>query len=299
MSEGEGGEGGGNEGGGGAPDLGAMLGGGSGGDPGGDPGGQPGGPAPIEWANGYDADVAAFIGNKGWDSPLKAVQSYQNLEKLHGKGADSLVAIPDWANGDQVAEFNARMGVLAEGSEFNTPEVAVGENVLEADVLQAASVAMGHRPDQHEAFAKWAGEYLSSVNQANTEAIETRDVAEQVSLEKEWGSALETKTKAATRAVERFGIAAEDISLIQKEWGYAKTMKFLAGIGTGLGEHQRGDENDPPGGPPNSGLTPAEAHARLKEQNQDSAFYAKLQAGDRTAVAEREALKTIAYRREG
>lgn len=255
-------------------------------------------PARPEWATTLDDDSFSMIQNKGWDraeDPIGSiVKAYQNLERLRGVSADKLAKIPNWDNQDEVAEFRARLGVPEAADQYESPEVWVGENQLNAGELAPISLALGHTPQQHAQFAQAVGEYLGAVQVQQQEARNAQLSAEKVELERAWGPALEENMLAANRAKERFGISDEQVDAFESAIGYRATIEHLSQIGRALGEHKSGLDAAETSARP-FGLTRDAAAAEIKALQSDREFFAKLKAGDTAAKARWQSLQEVAF----
>lgn len=249
-----------------------------------------------DWLASLSNEEKAYVASKGWDKEGKGVadilRSYRNVDRLRGHSADKLTKIPDWSNGEEVAEFHQRMGVPESAEGYETLEVETNLGGLDAEVLKGLSYKMQLLPHQHALFGQVAGEYLEGVAAAQREAKAASDAAEELELEREWGAILQENQTAAKRAVQRFGLDSETVDKIQASLGYKATMELLTKIGRGLGEHRRpeGEADEAP-----FGVTQEVAQERLKVLSKDKDFYEKRKSGDAAANKEWMDLRNIAF----
>ena len=65
-----------------------------------------------QWYDAFPEDVRGLVQNKGWQSPVDAIQSYTNLEKFLGadKAGRGLVLPKDDAGADEWGQVYDRLG---------------------------------------------------------------------------------------------------------------------------------------------------------------------------------------------
>ena len=64
------------------------------------------GQAETTWYTGANDETVGYIQNKGWnDDPMKAVTSYQELEKFRGASEDQLIMFPKDVEAEGAFEF--------------------------------------------------------------------------------------------------------------------------------------------------------------------------------------------------
>lgn len=252
--------------------------------------------ATPSWTAGMSAEDLAYIGVKGWDKegkgPADILKSYRNIERLRGVNAEQLTKIPDPANAEEVAAFRSKLGVPEAPDGYPEIEISTPAGDVDMGIVNQGAHKMGLTPDQHAEFAEWVGGVLSEAQTTQREQIITRDTAEQVALDHEWGAAKDENYLAARKASERFGVDEGTLNSIQDAIGYRKTMELMAKIGRGLGEHKR---SDPEEDAAPFGLTRETAQQRIKMRQADQSFREKLLAGDMASKQEWADLNRIAF----
>jgi hypothetical protein len=72
----------------------------------------------ASWLDALDADGKNYVSKKGFKEPKDVLQSYINLEKLHGVPQDRLLKLPETLEGDDAAPLWEKLGKPKEASEY-------------------------------------------------------------------------------------------------------------------------------------------------------------------------------------
>ena len=227
--------------------------------------------------------MAQFITQKGWDNPLKAVDSYRNLEKI--LGADK-IALPgkDAKPEDWGAVWN-RLGRPEAPDKYVAPKIEGVEwkkdqldgwfkEFHEAGVTQAAAERLLTKFGKETLTATTAQQ--ESVEQRRTEALNT--------LKGEWRDKFDAQVDLAKRAFNSF--ADDKIKEFVVSNGLGDNpdfIKLMARIGGGMLE-------DNAQGRGNTGFaagSPAAAQAEIAALKSDKDFWAKMDNSN--AVGHKEA----------
>jgi hypothetical protein len=241
-------------------------------------------------------DVRTWAEAKGFKDPLAAVESAYNLEKLVGfDKAGRTIVIPDEnATPEQVKAFQQKIGVPETAAGYTLP---VPDGADPAFASEAAQWFHKHGVPAKAAegiVAEWNAKMAATQEQADKQ-FEIQSNQEYESWASEQGAALNQNTELARRAAAQFipakdaGERTELISKIEQAIGTRNFMKMMASIGAGLGEgkmHQGGE-----GG---LVLTPAQAQQRIKELGSNKEWTSAYLSGDKTKLAEMEALSKLA-----
>lgn len=259
--------------------------------------GESGGVSNVpEWAKGLETEAAAFVANKGWDDPAKVVDSYRNLEKLHGAGADALVKMPNWDNEKEVGDFHARLGVPQEASAYALEPMTLDNGAeFDMDIVKGIAHKIEATPRQASKFAEAIKEYFDTSLAAEAQAQVTRDEADRVDLRKDWGDEYEARLELGRKAAQAFGkfLDSDTLDAMQKSIGLAKTHRLLAAMGELVTERPRGDSvTGSGGGAPSFGLTPEMAAEQLKQMDATPGMLDKLKA-DPNLRAQRAKLQKV------
>lgn len=257
---------------------------------------KPAAPAPGQsagaWYDSLSADERAYISAKGWDKdgkgPADILKSYRNIERLRGVDAERLVKLPDPKNAEEVAQFRARLGVPEKPDGYVNHEVETPTGPLRAELIANISHRIGATPEQHTALLDATGELVRNLFQTEAEDAARRNAAELVDLKREWGPKFDEYNQAVDSAVAQLGLDQEFVDALKIAGGEAKARRVLAQIGLKLGEHVRPAEKALP-----SLMTTDVARARIDTLKKDSAFFARMQAGDAEARREWDQLLAI------
>jgi len=251
-------------------------------------------PSAFLWAQGADELTSGYIQNKGWDNPLKAVESYRNLEKLLGADkANNAVVIPradadakEWAAVyDKLGRPSAPDGYKVQLPEGGDPEFH--------KATMGKLHELGLTQKQGETLMNWYNEsVMQQMQQVETRRAETFN-QEEAAVRQEWGAAYTQNLAQAQNAARGLGLNAETIDALADTLGHKATMNLLAKIGTRLGEDSfvSGDVNNSFG----NAMTPAQAKAQIQSLMSDKDFTTKYMSGNQDAKAKMAQLHSWAY----
>lgn len=257
----------------------------------------PAAPAPaasgIEWLSGADEAMSGYVQNKGWKSPVEAINSYQNLEKLLGADrAGRTVVLPgEGATPEEMSKFFDKLGRPADAGGYKIEVPQQGGDPEFAKVAAGWFHELGLSQKQGEALAtKWnqymggMAEQIEATRQAN---FQTEDTA----LKAEWGSAYTQKLAEAQAAVRALNLDAASIDKLSSALGHKATMNLLSRIGGKAGEADFATGEGSFG----SALTPAAAKDQIKSLMADKSFATKYMNGDLEAKNKMAELHKFAY----
>jgi hypothetical protein len=255
------------------------------------------------WFKGADTDTAAFITNKGWnDDPLRAVASYQHLEKLHGKPADSLIELPRADDPEAQKAFWEKMGAPTEaaGYKFEAPEGQQLDPKYET-WARDKFLELGIPAEKAAALFHANNEYYNANQAEIAKEYEQKVVVDKAALKEEWRDGHDKMLNRASTAAKSLGFTVDALNAVEAAIGYGATMKLFANIGGKMTEDNfvSGDESNSFNGE----LTPAEAASELETLKLDKNFTSALtdgtHAGHKAAIAKRRALMEKAFPQQG
>jgi hypothetical protein len=247
----------------------------------------------FEWLNGADELTVGYAQNKGWDSPLKALDSYRNLEKLLGADkANNAVIVPkadadpkDWGN------LYDRLGrpTGPDGYKF---EAANGDQNF-TKALSEKFHELGLSKNQGEQFAGWFNEMMTKGQEGEASATAAKSEAEYQELRNEWGAAYDKNVLIAREGAAQLGMSKEAIDKIEGAIGTKATMELFQKYGALVPEDRlvTGASNAGFG----STMTPAAAKAQIQSLMQDKEFVAKYVGKNSDAVTKMAQLHAYAY----
>lgn len=251
-------------------------------------------PSAFSWAQGADELTSGYIQNKGWDNPLKAVESYRNLEKLLGADkANNAVVIPRAdADAKEWAAVYDKLGRPSAPDGYKVPLPEGGD-----PEFHKASMGKFHElgltQKQGETLMNWYNEsVMQQMQQVEAQRAEMFN-QEEAAVRQEWGAAYTQNLAQAQAAARGLGLNAETIDALSDTLGHKATMNLLAKIGTRLGEDSfvSGDVNNSFG----NAMTPAQAKAQIQSLMSDKDFTTKYMSGNQDAKAKMAQLHAWAY----
>lgn len=191
------------------------------------------------WYDSAPDEVKGYIQNKGWDNPIKAVESYQKLEKFQGADENSLIKLPKEDDIEGWGKVYNKLGrpETPDGYKKSLPE---GASIDDARLNVYTKIAheTGITQKQFEALAKADNEYMASVMEAHEKERVQKQEDEYQALIKEWGknaSEREELSRRGARALMPEGVDKEEIlSKIEDAIGTAMTLKLFANAGDRL-----------------------------------------------------------------
>ena len=241
-------------------------------------------PPDLSWLDALGEDGKGFAANKAWKTPGDMLESYRNLEKLVGrKGRD----IPEADDAEAWSKFYNELGrpETADGYKFDLPDEYNPELVK---FYQDAAHKAGLTKRQADAFLT---DYLDFEHAAREEYAKQNasrvDMAT-AELKREWGAKFDENLNVALRGANALGLSQDERIALEESMGQAKAARLFERVGRALCS-----EDGTPNTPGNSGFgvrTPAEAQARIDELLSRPDYQKAYMDGDKTKVAEIQAL---------
>lgn len=250
-----------------------------------------GGAAP--WYGQADEATAAYITNKGWDNPIKAIESYRNLEKFAG-GSKSLIELPgDDAPPEKVSEFYDRLGRPKSPAEYGIQPPEGADKAL-ADWFTKTAHDQGLNAKQAKGlFEQWQAMSSERVQAMEAEAAQATEIGIR-DLKREWGAAYDANITAGRRAAAGLGFDEAKLSSLESKLGTGEMLKLFATLGSKMGEPDfavNGRSGDAAG----FGTSPAAALQQISDLKNDQGFMTRYMSGDKDAMAKMTRLTGLAY----
>lgn len=250
-----------------------------------------------EWLNGFSDEQKAFIHNKGFDSPVKLLESYQGVEKLIGK-KENLMEMPAEDDPERMAKIMGIFDKLGRPEKFEDYamemhgiDATTPEGLEKLKVLKEKFHKAGLTRDQAADIASGFSELnKAEVEKAQAESAEKR-TGEINKLKSEWGVEYDKNIALGQRAVAAYGLSTEVINNIEDGIGTHATLNLLKNMGERTREGSFVDGNSGKG----DFMTKEMATSQLAELEKDSTFVGKLKSGDSAAMAKLEKLQNVAY----
>ncbi len=242
--------------------------------------------APVSWYEGASADLTGWVQNKGFKTPIDALESARNLEKLMGAPPERILKLADKMRGDdgkltaEGRQIFERLGAPKEAKDYQIDIPKEFGDAKMAETFQGLFHEEGVAKASAERIVKQWNEYQNAQRTAMTEAQKEADrQAEQV-LKRDWGQAYEQNTNIAKEAVRTLGLDEKSLNSLSRSLGHDKTMKLLQKLGASVGEGRFVQ-----GGSANTVLEPSQAQYQIKELMKDRDFAGRLAKGDSEALS--------------
>jgi hypothetical protein len=248
--------------------------------------------AQAPWYGQVDEATTAYITNKGWDNPVKAIESYRNLEKFAG-GSKSLLEIPGPdADEAKMGEFYNRLGRPESPDKYDIKPPEGGDPELTewfkgtAHKYGLTSKQAGNLFNDWNQMAAGKGQAMAAEAQQNSE----KEIA---ALKKEWGQGYEKQIDMGKRAVTALGFNEQQLSDYEAKLGTGEMLKLFSVLGSKMGESsfEGGERNGSTG----FGLTPAAAQQQIADLKTDKQFMEAYLNGSPEHVAKMKRLNEAAY----
>jgi len=228
------------------------------------------------WHGITDPDAAAYVTNKGWQSPADVIKSYQGAEKLIGRDPSTLVQLPRADDPEGTRALFQKLGLPESPDKYDMKvglpkDAAINEDF--AKNMQGLLHKAGIVPSQAQELIGGYNAMLLAQQEQAAKDYELNVAADKQALKDEWKGGYDRMFNRAQNAATKLGFTPELVDAIEKHVGYAGTYKLLADIGAKLGEDGFVGE-----GKTNfeGELTPAEAKNQWDSKKLDQNFMAAL-----------------------
>lgn len=179
-----------------------------------------GAPAPAQAAPWYGSDatddVKSFVAGKGWDSPMKAITSYRELEAFRGVPAERLLKLPEKADAPEWADIRAKVGWKApekpEDYEIATP---AGYPVEYAQSIAQTAHKLGIPKDALTALATENDKAIQAYQAQQDQTIRSRIDAADASLKQSLGDKHGETMELVQRELTRVGLSPEIVEAVE------------------------------------------------------------------------------------
>lgn len=228
-----------------------------------------------DWLAGFNDDAKGYVQNKQFKGPSDLLDSYRNLEKLHGAGPDKLIKLPDSMESPEARALFEKLGAPKDAKGYNF-DAAKGADPKQAEFAAAAFHELGVPKPMAEKFFQKMTEFnaakTAEATTAQTEGYKTQDS----NLRKEWGAAFDQNRNIAAQAARNLGMTAAQVDALGATLGLDGVAKLLHKFGTATGE-----ASFIAGTTTGSDIqSPEQARNTIKSLMQDTDFADKLAKGD-------------------
>lgn len=246
-------------------------------------------PAP-DWMSGFSEDQKLFVKNKGYQGPNDLLDSYRNLEKLHGVPADRIVKLPEKMDSPEMRAVWEKLGAPKDAKGYGLPASKDEAEAKAVAAFENAFFEAGIPKTAAEKIMSKLAEFNNERTKNMTEAQKLAFTQSEQNLKKEWGQAFDQNTHMAKEAARALGMTEQQVNALGANLGHDGAMKLFHKLAGAV------READFVGGKPPGGVrTPAEAQQEIKNLYSDQGFAEKLSKGDREAMDKWTNLHKLAY----
>jgi hypothetical protein len=189
------------------------------------------------WYDGLPDEMKGYVQNKNWDTPLKAVESYRNLEKFQGADKNDILKLPKDENGEYVLDE-----VYAKIGRPETPEAYKIDGVPDfefdkerLDLFKGIAHKAGLSQKQLAALVQADVEYNQKTFESYANDIKLKQEAELSELKKEWGAGYDERSELARRFINKNlpdGLNKEEtLTKIEEAIGTKAMLKLFGNAG--------------------------------------------------------------------
>lgn len=243
-----------------------------------------------DWRAGLSEDVKMYVEQKGFKDPASVLDSYRNLEKLHGVPKERLLKLPEKADAPEWADVYSRLGKPASKDDY----AVESDNEKFSSWAKDTFYKLNLTKTQAEGLLKEMADFEAINKVESKESYDLKVAAEENALKKEWGAAYEQNMTNAKLARQAFDMSAEAIDALESAMGFDGVMKFLNSLGEKMGEANF-HSGTSGAGFSGSTLTPQRAQAEIRALRADKDFVVKYSRGDREAQDRMAKLHQMAY----
>lgn len=182
-------------------------------------------PSQAGWGNLADDD-AKFVENKGWKSPLDALKSYHELEKLSG----SKISVPKADDAEAWRELDIQLGCpeSIEGYEFEARDA----DKPYIDDFKKASLEAGLRPAQVNKIYDW----YKNQNEKMTELFNQQVEKDKEEIQSRWGADYSKNEELMKRGFRMLELPKEQLENIEFSIGTKAFMQLGKKLGDLISE---------------------------------------------------------------
>lgn len=242
------------------------------------------------WVENLQPEDQAYVGNKGWESPVDMFKSYRNLEKFAG-GSKNLVELPGAdAEPEAMDQFFNKLGRPSSPDKYSFEPIEGADENVDGWFRNTAH-ELGLTDQQAAKLYGSYNEMAQQQGQSMADQLAVQSEQEIKGLEKEWGRDYQKNIDQGQIAVRALGYDEESLQQIEAKLGTADMLKLFSNIGSRMGEDsfKTGDNT---GG---FGTTGAQARMEIENMKMDKGFMDQYLSGDKGAVAKMTRLMEKAY----
>lgn len=180
--------------------------------------------AAKSWYEGVEPETIGYIQNKKWDGvdgPIKALEGYRNLEKLHGVPADQIIKMPKADDAEGWGKVYQKLGRPESADKYGDVKAPEGVTLNADLVKEFDSVFFGQnltKAQRDNIITTYAAKE-AALNGERQKQLELKIASEREQLKSDWGVKYDERVELAKRAV-RVGLPEgidKDATLMEME----------------------------------------------------------------------------------
>lgn len=244
-----------------------------------------------DWTTGLNDDAKGYVQNKGFKNPGDVLESYRNLEKLHGVPQDRILKLPENMDSPEGRAVRERLGLPKTAAEYGLDKIIPKEAAKFAEWAAQTFHEIGlPLKDAEKIITKW--NERSQAAQAQTkENYEASITTGEQALKKDWGAAYDQKINLAKQGVRALELSGPELDQLERVIGRERLFKKLSAIGAGVGEAPFVQ-----GRPAAEGIVaPEQARQKIQELKNDQLWVKRFLGGDIEAKGQMERYQKMAY----
>lgn len=194
-------------------------------------------PQAQNWYDSLPDEMKGYVQNKNWDTPLKAVESYRNLEKFQGADKNDILKLPKDENGEYVLdEVYAKIGRPETPDAYKidvAPDFELDQERL--GYIKEVAHKAGLSQKQLAALVEADVQYHQRVYDAYNNDVRLKQQTELAELKKEWGAGYSEREELARRFITKHlpeGLdKQETLTKIEEAIGTKAMLKLFGNAG--------------------------------------------------------------------
>jgi len=191
------------------------------------------------WYDGRDLpdETIGYIQTKGFDDPVKVLESYRNLEKFKGVDEKRLLKLPEEELPENMGDIWNRLGrpESPDGYEIEAPE----NFQIDSDRVSKYKQLAHEAGISNSAFKKLFGQFVKDEIEGGSAfeaSLAEQRQKQEMDLKREWGPKYDESVFLAEKGIRELGLSDEAKEIIIAGMGYDGAMKAFNKIAHAIGE---------------------------------------------------------------
>lgn len=246
------------------------------------------------WYDGFSDENKGYAQLKNFKDPQAVLESYRNLEKIHGTPQERILKLPEKADDPAWKDVYKKLGAPEKADAYDV-KVPEGMNTEFAEWAKNQFHGLNLTKAQGDKLAAAWNERVQSEMKKYEEATADAILQQEAKLKAEWGGAFDQNKETVFKIAEAMGMKDEQARAISQAIGADSLNRMLLQVATKFGIKFGEDEFRGEGS--NSGSTrfgqmsPEAARARLNELKSDREWTSRYINGGAAERAEMERIQ--------